>query len=459
MKKIVNYRLVFYFAMVFPIVYSVFNFSILKTNTSLYKYIPQSAKQVIEVNSKNLINKVVFQYFYNEHYNEGIKAVKSKVTNSSIDKNTDIGVDFISNVILFSEEWGSHHVWYLVVKVINDESFKRFIESQKLIKEYALVNGIAVCQLTVTEQQTEVKAHLIKIANLKVKSFDAKIDLSTYFNTENDVNSYVSSSTGQYFIDGFSSVNFKDTSIELKGEHITIGSVVELNTLNTSVMKNIPFAFSTTLNLFDDSKKEIEDCYFNVNYYGTNLVISNNEVPIHIYPQVKLFASNVNYWEKWFDKGNQFEGLKIDSLENRIDFTKEVTFSVNYKLHKEYFTLFSDSTVANDYGLKSTSNAVLSLHVNPELFIENINYIDNELNPPSMVSQLKVNVMKNVIDEIVMVNKVKNINLSIKYSDDKAKLLSEGAIVFKEKKGHSIIEALLMIVDLMSSIEMIEGLE
>lgn len=94
-----------------------------------------------------------------------------------------------------------------------------------------------------------------------------------------------------------------------------------------------------------------------------------------------------------------------------------------------------------------------------DVFFQSVNVVNDLLNPPKMIADLKVNMFRNVISEMAAINKIEKIYCSVFYSKDKTKLITKGEISFKEKNGHSIIESLFMSIDLLESIEMISEFE
>ncbi len=459
MKLFFKYSLIIYFSITYVIVYYIADFTILKSDPKIYSFVPQDANQVIEVNFKALLKKVTFQFFYNKDYvlsylNDG---VESKVSEFNKSKIKETGIDISSKFILFSELWEDEVVWYCVLGVNDRQEFSNFAIQQKEIVEFKVVNNFAVCLLTDAKQIESVNSHLNQITNQNVKSIDSKIDLSKIFNSKNEINYYVSSKNNKYITDGQVSVNF-NTNISFEGEYNTIGSFETLKNISQPINPKSALSFRTVFNLFDGSWNNNE---LIADYNGTKFITSNHLIPMHVYPQLDVLILNgkTDYWTGLVQGIDSLEDVHVDFSKQQITYLNQLSFSIDYGMVNNDFILSNDSVFFNKSIESIESNKLLELSVLPDYFHEEISFMADELNPPSMISNLKVNVFKNVMSEIATLNKIEQVYCSVDYSENKTKLVLSGEVVFKDKIGHSIIESGIMLIEILNTMEAFTNFE
>lgn len=455
MKLVLKYSLIIYVSISYVIIYNVANFFILKSNPEIYSFVPQDANQVIEVNTKSFIIKTANQFFHNEDYFLSYFGDESDDNIDAIDfnKTKRFGVDISSRVIFFSESWECETVWYCILGIDDEVKFSAFAEKQKEIVAYEVVTDFAICLLTKPSQKENVFKHLKQIANQKVKSFDSKIDLSSTFNSNNEINYYVSPEDNEYIIDGLLSVNFNGENITFNGEYNTIGSLNVLSTISQYVKPESALSLRTTFNYLDDVPGFNE---LVVDYESTNFVTSNELIPIHVAPNLNMFVSSEksDYGKSFFDKIDSYDNFTVDSSSNQLRYLNQLSFSIGYKLNTNSFIVSNDSfAFSREFNREMISNALLELNIKPDLYFSNIKFLDDELNPPKLIAGLKINMFKNILSEFSSINKLEQIYCSVVYSDDKSKLISTGEIKFKEKSGHSIVEAMFMSINVLKAIE------
>jgi len=458
MKFFFKYSLLVYFSIAYVVVYYFVDFSILKSNSNIYSFVPQDAHQVIEVNTKAFIKKFTAQFFYNKEYVLPYLINDSSADVNRVGKYEDIGIDMSSNIIFFSESWESEMLWYCVLRVKDADGFTQFASQNNQIVHFEMVNGFAICLLNKTEHINGVSAHLKQISNQNVKSIDSKIDLSKVFDSENEINYYVSSEENEYITDGLASVKFNRSGIVLEGEYTTVGSIESVETITQNINLKSALSLRTTFNLWGDILHYNE---LMLDYEATNIVTTNKIVPMRIYPELNAVFSG-GETSDWSDLVKRIDGQDdffIDYKGQNIEYLKELSFSLDYKIVNNGFILTNDSTFKGVETKTSLTNKLFELNIYPDLFSERIRFVDDKLSPPSMMSNLKLGVFKNVLNEVASVNRMEQIYCSIKYSDDKTKLFLNGAVEFKEKSGHSIIESGVMLIDILRSLETIINME
>jgi len=440
------------------VIYYFADFSILKSNSNIYSFVPQDANQVVEVNTKAFVKKITTQFLYNKEYVLPYLINDSNADVSSVDEVKKIGVDMSSNIIFFSELWEGEIMWYCVLGVSDVTDFTEFASQCGQVVQFELVNGFAICLLSKSEHISEVSIHLKQISNQNVKSIDSKIDLSKQFVSENEINYYVSSEDNEYITDGLASVKFNSNSIVLEGEYTTVGSIKSVETNTQNVNLGSALSLRTTFNLWGDVLPYNE---LVLDYESTKIVTTNRVVPMQVYPGLKavFVGGKDSDWislVKDIDSQNDFI---VDYERQNIEYLKELSFSLDYEIVNNDFILANDSVFKGVENKSSVTNKLFELNMYPDLFPGRIHFIDDKLAPPSMVSNLKLNVFKNVLNEVVELNKIEQVYCTVKYSDDKTKLFLNGAVAFKEKSGHSIVESAVMLIEVLKSLETVIDME
>lgn len=453
MKQVFKYSIIIYVSLTYVIVYNVANFFILKSDPKIYSLVPQDANQVIEVNVKNFIIKTTDQFFNNQNYVLAYLDGEEKSKLGVVNKTESLGIDLTSKLIVFSELWENETVWYCVLGLDDGAKFSKFADNQSQIIKYEIMNDFVICLLTNVSQQESVFKHLKQIANHKIKSFDSKIDLSSTFNAGNEINYYVSPNDNEYIIDGLLAVNFGDDEINFEGEYNTVGSLHLLNTISQPVDFESVLSLRTTFNYFDDIPGFNE---MSVDYKSTDFIASNALIPIHVAPNLNMFVSSEksDYKVSFFDKIDRCANFKVDSISQQLTYLNQLSFSVGYKLEGSRFVLSNDSLILSGVmNEKINSDHVLELNIKPDLYFSKVNFVNDELNPPKMIAGLKVGMFKNIVTEFSTINKVEKVYCSVKYAENKTKLISKGEVKFKEKYGHSVVESMFMSINVLKAIE------
>jgi len=458
MKFFLKYSLLIYFSIAYLLIYSFADFSILKSNSNVYSFVPQDANQVVEVNTREFMKKIATQFFYNKEYVLPYLVNDSYSDVNRVGEVEYTGVDMSSNIIFFSESWEGEIMWYCVLGIRDVDDFTQFVSEYGHITQFELVNDYAVCLLSKSEHTNDVSMHLKQISKKNVKSIDSKIDLSKIFDAKNEINYYVSSEDNEYITDGLASVKFNTNRIVLEGEYTTVGSIESVETITQNVNLESALSLRTTFNLWREA------LYYNeliLDYETTKVVTTNKVVPMHVYPGLKavFIGGKGSDWSSLVDSVDRQNDFFVDYTKQNIEYLKELSFSLGYRIVNNDFILANDSVFNGSENKVNVTNKLFELNIFPDLFPERIRFVDDKLSPPSMLSNLKLNVFKNVLNDVVKVNKLEQIYCSVKYSDDQTKLFLNGEVVFKEKSGHSIIESGVMLIQVLKSLETVTNIE
>lgn len=452
MKNVLKYGSILYLFIAYIGIYGLGNFFVLKPDPNIYSLVPQDANQIIELNSKVFVKKSVLEFFYNKEYVLPFISENAKKGSGGF-KALDysfVGVDVSTKVVFFSEQWEDEILWYGVFGVQNEERFTNFIKSNEELLRFELVDGFAICLLNKSNNLINVSKHLKQIANKKVKSIDSKIDLSEMFSSDNEINCYVSTEENNYIIDGFASIKFDKEDIVMNGEFNTVGSFEDVKKNKSYVDMNAALSLRTVLS----SDEVFVYDRVRVDYKGTNIITLNETVPMRVFPGIQIEVLGVDSLNciRLLESLDTVKGFSVNQNIENVEYVNEATVSTRYKLSDNKFVFYNDSLSNNDNIVKSGN--IFELNVFPDLFSERINFIEDDKNPPSMLSNLKIGVFQNVLDQMASINRVEQLYTVLNYSEDGTKLVLNGKVNFKEKSGHSIFESVWMMSDLIKAAEM-----
>lgn len=460
MKLFFKYSLLFYFSILFLIVYFIADFTILNSNPKIYNYVPQDADQVIEVNTKEFIKKIGFEFFYNADYI--LPYIQSNVDRKSgvleKAKSNQFGIDFTSKIIVYSEHWEDEVVWYCVLGVEDVNDFSMFAKQTDEIIHFEVVNDYVICLLSKPSKLDKVITHMVEISQQNIKSIDSKLDLSELFNDHNEINYYVTSKNNRYITGGVGQLLFNKNKIVFDGEFSTVGTYTSIAGNSELVNLDNVVSLRTTMSMFDES---VAVDAINVDYKSTVFETSNSLIPMHVAPQLNVLITSdkTNYWYGLVDLIGQKKGVKIDSIKNEIYYLNQLSMSLGYDVTDERLVFSNDSMRVELPTLNAVERKVFELNMNPNYFSQDIMFVESLTNPPTMVANLKLNVFNSVMEELFTINKIENVYCTADYTVDKTKLLAKGEIKFNEKAGHSIVESLFMGVDIFNALEMFTKFE
>jgi hypothetical protein len=456
MKKVIKFGLILYFLLVFPILFVAADFFILTSNPKIYNYIPQDADIIIEVNSKNFIKEVAFQRIYNEDYFLS-KLPPTDEESLLDDQSVNTGIDFFSQIIIFRENWAQEKIWYAVLKVSNETTFNNYLISNNLNLNSESSGGYLVLQLTKSDNQEVVNDHLKNIAQNKIKSFDAKIDLSEKFNTDNEVNIYLSPQNSSQIIDGYLFLNFDSDKIQINGTITPIGNSDNKTYITHNTNKEKALSLRSSLNLFNSVYIFNDQILENIPNYnqlsldfdGSKLITSNATNPIKAEPNINLkFEYNDSViWSKYFTEYTSNENITL--TDQKISMHGDVRSEINYELNPNSFKLFQDDSI---FDTSDNSDTYFDLNINPNLFLKNTVFVEDSLNPPNLLSSIKINIIESLFEEMNYWESIDHISFNITDQPKSIDYLSYGEITFTDANGHSIIESIVITQNFMGTI-------
>jgi hypothetical protein len=460
MKKVIKIGVVIYFACVFPLLYIIAVFFILKPNPAIYSYVPQDADIVIELNSKNFIREIGFQRIYNEDY--FLRKIPSSDEESLIEESPlNTGINFFSQLLIFRENWVDEEIWYSVLKIDNQKDFNAYLESKQMVFEKCYSGNYVVIQLTKSEQQKKVSEHLHKIANKEVKTFNSKVSLSEVFSSDNEINIYIAPNNSKHIIDGYLYLNFLEDKIVINGHFTPISQNEEIPFIAYKEESELAFSLRSSLNLFNSlyifNNQTLENLpeynQLSMDFNGTKMLTSNETIPLIAYPKLNLQFDiyDADIWNNYLTELNQTEGLNVDYMNQKISLNTDAKSVIKYNLDDSEFSLFQ---TPNSFECSEKNGTYLSLNIKPGLFVENTTFVKDSINPPNLIANLKISIFQSLIeDDMSYWNEFENINFSI--TDDKENAVdfkSDGLILYKEKKGHSMIESFVIVENFIGTV-------
>lgn len=460
MKKIFKIGVVIYFACAFPLLYLIAHFFVLKPNPEIYSFIPQDADIIIELNSKNFIKEIAYQRIYNEDY--FLRKMPSTDEESLIDETQlNTGINFFSQIIVFRENWANDEIWYSVLKIEDKNDFEFYLESHKLEFEKSYAGDYVVMQLTSSDEQNNVSEHLQKIANKEVKTFDAKIELSKVFSSENEMNIYIAPKNSKHIIDGYLHLNFLQDKVVINGQFTPISQNETIPFIAYKEEPEMAFSLRSSLNLFnsiyifnEQSLDNLPDYFqLSMDFNGTKMITSNETVPLTAYPNLNLQFDiyDADIWNSYLNELNETEGILVDKTQQKILLNRDAKSVIKYNVNDAEFALFQ---TPNSFECSEKEGTYLSLNIKPGLFVDNTTFIEDTLNPPDMISNLKISIFQSLMeDDMGYWNEIENINLTItEDGKNDVDFISEGLILYKEKNGHSMVESIVIVENIMGTI-------
>ncbi|MGV6861219.1 MAG: hypothetical protein ACWA41_05580 [Putridiphycobacter sp.] len=457
MKKVFKIAVIIYFSIVFPILFFVADFFILNSNPKIYSYIPQDADIIIEINTKNFIQEVAYQRIFNEAY--FLEKLSPDDESEMDETNFNIGLDFYSQVIFFRENWSDTNLWYAIISIQNKNAFENYLADQELQFNIEYADNYAIILLN-NEPTDEVMTHQKNIAAAKVKSFDAKVDLSETFSTEKEMNIYIAPKNSKHIIDGYLHVDFKMDRILTEGTFTPIGKIEDIPFINYEADDTKALTLRSSLNLFNSvylfnknialkDLPEYEQLAFD--FDGTTLLTSHSEIPITAYPNLNLQfdISDSIQWQKYIDDLDSNEAIDVDRENHKFIMNTESKSVVNYSLSGDNFSIFQNPNQFNQAKLEHT---YFYVNMQPNMIMENTVFKEDSLNPPTTLDGFKISIVESLMDDLNFWNGIENINFTIKKPENRNDFVSNGVIVYSEKEGHAVIESIVLSQQFMASI-------
>ena len=143
--------------------------------------------------------------------------------------------------------------------------------------------------------------------------------------------------------------------------------------------------------------------------------------------------------------------MNVNSEKHKIFLNTEAKSVINYNLDDAEFSLFQSP---NSFECSEKSGTYLSFNAKPGLFVVNTYFEKDSLNPPDLISNLKISIFQSLMeDDMGYWSEIENVNFTI--TDDienEIDFKSSGLISFKEKNGHSMVESIVFIDNFIGTI-------
>jgi len=450
MKRILKILVITYFALVFPILFFIADFFILNSNPKIYSLIPQDADIVIEINSKNFIQEVAYQRIFNEDY--FLDRLPKDEEDNLVDRDhLDFGLNPYSQVIIFRENWANTNIWYAVVAISNKNKFNDFLKDKGYQFNVEYADNYAVILLTDTDDE-DIINHQKNIADFKIKSFDAKVDLSEVFEASNEMNVYLAPKNSKHIIDGYLHFDFKKDRVITKGNFTPVGKIEDIPFINYQTNDDKAVTLRSSLNLFnsvylfnkDISLKNLPKyTQLCLDFDGTTLITSHSDIPIVAYPKlnIQFDITDSLIWKSYIDNLNDSSTFMIDETNHQFIINAESQTYFNYSLNHQFFKIFQQP---NDFITKEQLNTYFYLNIQPNLILKNTEFVKDSLNPPTFVDGIKIGIIESIMEDMNFWNDVDLINFKITNDKSSLDFKSEGEIIYLNKKGHSIVESIVL---------------
>lgn len=432
---------------IFPVAWVIGRNFITESGTEIYDYIPQGSDIVIEVNNVNFISEFIYQRIYHEDY------VMEKIDFEEIETKT--GIDYMSKIVLFREQWANEHVWMAVLAYSDKASFKSYVESNIEYTNMAFGDNYAIIQLSKSSNQAKLDAHLKQIAQKEIKPFTARVDLSKYFKTDKEINCYFippSSKVKNHLIDGYISFDFKADKIFIDGEFTPVSGFGEPDPIAYAIDENMAFSLRSSLNIFNSiywfSKERIKDIpeysQLALDYDGVKLFMYDNhfgyDFPFKTFPemQTRFDIINPKQWSDFFDTLEANGQIKRDTLTRSI-VTQHGAF-FQYQLNDQIFELSRNGVTLKP---AKSSNVCFDMQIKVAPLIENTKLAVDQDNPPPLgIQMIGMGVAKDMIADMKVLANVEKIRFQL-MSEGESKIKASGEVQMENRKGQSIIETLL----------------
>ena len=244
--------------------------------------------------------------------------------------------------------------------------------------------------------------------------------------------------------------------IDLSGFFHPKASNEQLNTIEYESDKNLAFSLVTTLNLLnffdfihDGNKKKTPNYnQLALNFDGTILKTTNNAIPVDIYPDLNLSIGidNRKSWEDYLIELSNEESITMKADSMVFDLQAKIFF--RFLLSEQSFDLFQSQ---KKFKQQPINNYYLSLFAQPSKFIDKTFFQKDEMNPPKIIANMKINVIKTILDDFQYLKNIDTLSFDIFKENENEDFISKGSIVFKSQNSHSIISSLLLYQNFMNT--------
>ena len=417
---------------------------VLTSSSKIYQFIPAESDIVIEVNSVNFVKEVTRQWIYQpDHFD---KENLEFETEDLVQKIEDIGIDPFSKVLVFNERWANESLWFGVVKVENESDFSIYVAENF---PHAIINygtSVAIVQMSQSNNQEEVSKHIDNILAGKVSSIADNPLVKRDFSDQNELNIFLKSVKSDYVTDGYLSVNFNDTQIDIEGFFHPIGDT-EVEPVDYAMTPGIGVSLRSSLNLlntiylFNNTKLEHLPDYKQLafDYDGVNLLTNNDVIPVTSFPNINLSLDidDEEVWRNYLEASIEDESLIIAGDTMMIN--SEVKAKVRFKVDQNKFELYQNPKTfvleENDH------NNYFNLIVHPAEIVKKMTFKKDEDNPPKIIASQIIKIVKSVLDDFSYLSEIDEINFRIDKDEDTENYVSTGHIIYHNRNSHSTIQS------------------
>ncbi len=458
MKRFFKIMVIIYFALVFPILFFIADFFILDSNPKIYSLIPQDADIVIEINTKNFIQEVAYQRIFNEPY--FLKKLPKDNEDNLMDRdNLDVGLNPYSQVIIFRENWADANIWFGIVAINNKTKFEKFLKDKGYTFNVEYADNYAVIKLS-NKNNEEILSHQKNIAQFKIKSFDAKVDLSKVFNTHNELNIYVAPKNSKDIIDGYLHFNFEKDRVVAHGNFTPVGKTDDIPFIKYEMSNDKALTLRSSLNLFNSVylfnknialKNLPQYTQLCLDFDGTTLMTSHSNIPITAYPNLNIqFDINDSVvWNNYFTDLNDSSTFIVDTIHHQFIINAESQSFFNYAVDNNYFKIFQHPY---NYKVNPQNGTYFSLNVHPNSILEKTIFVKDSLNPPTFVDGIKIGIIESLMEDMNFWSDVNYINFNITADSSSTDFVSHGEVIYIEKDGHSMVESIVLVQKFIGSV-------
>lgn len=464
MRKLKKYLAVAILLCVMPISAFIATHLVLESDKNIYQFIPQESDIVIEINTRNFINEVMYQRIYHEAYfHEKI------VREEHADPIENFGLDVFSSVIIFREQWSEKSMWMALVGYTDEALFQNYVTTEFPDVKTCFGDDYVMLQLTRYSDQEKVDQHMRSIMNGEVKSFRERVDLTEIFDRRKEINCYIAPSEKDernQLLSGNISLDFLADHIAISGEFTPVSGFSENAPIAYALDEEAPFSLRSSLNLLTSLHWFSDDhihglpqySQMAVDYHGLQLFMVNEDLgylfPFKQHPDLQAHFDIINYptWKEFFEDMRTDENFKIDTVSHILSTSLGTYF--NYRFTETEFEL-----VRNSMNLASSESDDLYFAFQMQIMplLENIKLgIDEENPPPKSKQDLGIMMVESQIGEFKVMSNIENIRFELRLEDE-TNMVADGKIQMINRNGNSIIEsvsfgstAILFLVDLIS---------
>lgn len=452
MKALKKYLAILFLILAFPLFRFVANQFVLAPSNDIYAFVPQESDFVIEINTRNFVQEIMYQKLYHETYfNEKVYPVKKGEKPES--RWVESGIDMFSKIVLFREQWANEAIWFAVIKHNGVDKLKSFILTQNQEAIFETNERFAIIQLTPSSNQESLSEHIKNLSNQEIKSFKERKNITSLFKNDKEINCFIIPKPSDHndLLEGYFSFDFTDDKIVIDGEFTPISGLETFRPIAYELDNSKAMSLRSSLNLFnsiywfDDKSIERVPEYSQLamDYDGVLCqMIHKNQgysTPFKSKPRLALHFDILKegVWNQFFDSLTSNPTITVDTAAQLISTQEGASF--NYRKTNRVFELMQDSIQLK----KSNDEKVFfDFYLNPDWIIDRTEFTVHPEFPPSALEQnFGLAIAMDIMNQIKTIASMEFIDFQILSKDDQH-INVTGEVVMKEKNGHSVVETL-----------------